>query len=103
MKILVNKDYGGFSVSKEVYDYLGIPWDGYGFLRDKHFGMENEENGELYRSHPKLIEAVECIGIEKSNGYLSKLEIIEIPDDVKDWKMKKYDGWETIHEKHRSW
>lgn len=102
MKILVNDDYGGFSVSKEVYDYLNIPWDGYGYLRNKDFGIENEEDYDLYRVDLKLIEAVENIGIKKSNGSLSSLKIVEIPDGT-DWQIDEYDGWETIHEKHRSW
>lgn len=35
MKIVLNKDYGGFSVSKAVYDYLGMEWDEYGFEFNK--------------------------------------------------------------------
>ena len=101
MKVLVNKDYGGFSVSKEVYDYLNIPWDGHGYLRNKDFGIESE-NDYFYRTDLKLIGAVENIGIKKANGYLSKLRIVEIPDGI-DWEIDDYDGWETIHEKHRSW
>ena len=32
MKIAVNRRYGGFGLSKAVYEELGIEWDGYGYL-----------------------------------------------------------------------
>lgn len=40
MKIAVNKCFGGFGVSKAVYDELGIVWDGYGYLDNESFGIE---------------------------------------------------------------
>lgn len=56
---------------------------------------------DIERDDPDLISIVEKLG-EKANDYCSKLEIIEIPDDV-EWEIDEYDGWESIHEKHRSW
>jgi hypothetical protein len=88
-KILINKCYGGFSVSKEVTDYLGISWDGYGFVN-------------LDRDDPDLIEAVEFVGLEKASGELADLSIVSIPDDV-EWTIEEYDGIEWIAESHRTW
>ena len=31
MKVVINKCFGGFGLSKEAYKFLNIPWDGYGF------------------------------------------------------------------------
>ena len=92
MKIVINCDYGGFSVSEAVYKELGIPWDGYGYLSENTFE----------RTDPKLIDAIEAVGIEESAGSCANLRIIEIPNDV-DWEIEDYDGCETVHEKHRKW
>lgn len=89
MKIVVNRRHGGYQLSKKAYDYLGIPWDEYGF----EFSDD--------RTNPKLIEVVETLG-KDANGGFANLEVVEVPDDV-DWEIHDYDGWETIHERHRVW
>lgn len=89
MKIVVNRCWGGFSLSEKAYEKLGIPWDDYGFLRN------------MKRNDPRLVAVVEELG-EAANGRFAKLSIVEIPDDV-DWEIDDYDGMETIREKHRSW
>ena len=38
----------------------------------------------------------------KVNTRYSELAVVEIPDDV-EWEINEYDGWESIHEKHRVW
>jgi len=90
MKIVINKCYGGFSLSKEVYEEMGLNYDGYGFAMD------------IERDDPKLVEAVEKVGLRNSSGSMADLEIVEIPDGV-EWELDDYDGIESIHEKHRSW
>lgn len=89
MKIVINSCFGGFGLSKEAYDFLGIPWDYYG------------HGSELERNDPKLIECVEKLG-EKANGRHAELKVVEIPDDVK-WYIHDYDGSEAVYEQHRSW
>ena len=101
MKIAVNKCFGGFGVSEAVYKELGLDWDGYGYLENEDFGIESNNYRE-YRSHPKLIEAIEKIGEEESSGSLADVRIVDIPDDV-EWEIDEYDGIETVHEVHRSW
>ncbi len=105
MKIAVNKcfNHGGFGLSEDVYKELGIEWDGYGYLSNAHFKMMgNDEHPFAYRTHPKLIAAIEKIGEEKSSGPHASIRIVEIPDDV-NWEIEEYDGMETIHEVHRKW
>jgi hypothetical protein len=92
MKLVVNKCYGGFGVSKAVYDELGLKWDGYGYLSRSAFQD---------RSNPQLVAAVEKLG-KQANGSCAELEVIEIPDGI-EWEISDYDGIETVHEKHRSW
>lgn len=53
------------------------------------------------RDDPILIQVVEELG-EKSWGRFAKLKVIEVPDGV-EYNIDEYDGWESIHEKHRTW
>jgi hypothetical protein len=63
---------------------------------DDFFMMSSVE-----RNDPDLIAALEtCAGNRDTN--VSKIEIVEIPDDVK-YTIEDYDGVESIHEVHRSW
>ena len=100
MKIVINRCFGGFSLSKAVFDELGFKWTGYGYLSNDDFGIEG--NSEEYRKHPKLIAAIEKIGEEESSGDLADIHIVNIPEGVK-WEIDEYDGRETIHEAHRRW
>jgi hypothetical protein len=101
MKIVINGCYGGFSVSEAVYKELGKEWEGYGFLCNKDFGIVSD-NYDAFRSNPKLIAAIEKVGVETAGGFCASLGIVEIPDGV-DWYISDYDGIETVHENHRSW
>ena len=89
MKVVINKCFGGFGLSKEAYKFLNIPWDGYGY--------EFTED----RSNPALVKCVEALGKDAS-GELSSLKVVEIPDDV-EWEINEYDGLESVVEKHRVW
>ena len=98
MKVIVNRCFGGFSVSKEVYDELGLEWDKYGSLSTyKDYGYGED----MLRADEDLVFAVEKLG-KKADGEYARLEIVEIPDDI-EWEIYEYDGAETIHEKHNSW
>ena len=89
MKIAINRCFGGFGLSKEAYDFIGIPWDGYGyeFIND--------------RTNPALIECIETLG-ENADGWFAELKVVDVPDDV-DWEINEYDGLEEVHEVHRIW
>ncbi len=53
------------------------------------------------RADPKLVQVVEELGRAAGDSY-SMLEVIEIPDGI-EWEILACDGYETVHEKHRSW
>lgn len=89
MKIVLNKCFGGFSLSQEGVEFLGLEWDGYGHCDD------------IDRCDPKLVECVETLG-GKANGSLARLVVIEIPDDL-NYTIENYDGIERVEEVHRSW
>lgn len=101
MKIAINKCFGGWAVSKAVYDALGFEWDGYGFLGNKDFGIESDDY-LAFRSDPRLIAAIEQVGIKQAAGELAELAIVDIPDGLA-YAIDEYDGIETVHEAHRSW
>lgn len=113
MKVIINRCYGGFSVSEKALKE---------FLRVKQIKIEKpihydsgrimgyrDELGtnwtlytlEDYRTDFDLIRIVEEMGTE-ANGDLASLKIVEIPNDV-EWEIEDYDGIEAIHEVHRVW
>ena len=101
MKIAVNSEYGGFSLSKEVglrlrekgltiainkgdkYPDGSIRTNNDNWIRlsNREFGIESD-NYDAWRADKRLIETIEEIGIEKSNGHIAKIRIVEIPDDI---------------------
>jgi len=86
MKVVINTCYGGFGLSAEAYEALGVNW----------------EDFDGSRSDPRLIEVVEALG-EKANGESAFLKIVKIPDDV-DWYVDDFNnGNEIIRERHRTW
>ena len=88
MKIVINKCYGGFSLSEAAYKELGLEWDGYGY------GHSDD------RTNPDLVAVVEKLG-GAANGKFGELQVVEIPDGV-DWRLEDYDGIEWIAE-GRTW
>jgi hypothetical protein len=92
MKIVLNKCFGGYGLSKLAYKELGLEWDGFGYAYD-----DAEE-----RTNKKLIKCIEKIGEKAASGELAYLRIIEIPDGI-EFEIDNYDGVETVIEKGHSW
>lgn len=89
MKVVINCDYGGFSMSTQALAMF-----------NKQTGSELKDY-QIPRDHPVLIDIVEQLG-DKASGRFSSLKILEIPDDV-DWIIQEYDGAEWVAENHRTW
>lgn len=89
-KIVINCDYGGFSISDKCLDKL----------RCLHNNPDLDE-WDLKRDDPELVRLVETMG-KDSYGRHAHLKIVEIPEDV-DWVLLDYDGREWVAEKHRTW
>ena len=87
MKIVINKCFGGFSLSDIAME------------RIKNFmAIEDEVDyrfGECSRTSKVLIETIETLG-EKANGSYANLYIVEIPDDATDFEIMEYDGSEYV-------
>lgn len=87
MKIVLNKCYGGFSLSEEQAIACGIDESE---LYDR--GDSKVFYGGIERTNKDLIKAVEQ-GLP--NAWASELVVVEIPDDAY-YKIEEYDGLEYI-------
>lgn len=89
MKLVINKCYGGFSLSEEQALAYGIDESE---LFDSGVGGNRVYYGDIDRDDPKLIEVVIQ---DLPNAWASKLVAVEIPDDAF-YKIEEYDGMEYI-------
>jgi hypothetical protein len=87
MKIVLNKCFGGFSLSEE--QALA-----YGFSEHELYQGLNEKvyYGDMDRTDPQLVSVVEQ-GLK--NSWASDLVVVEIPDECY-WSIEDYDGHETL-------
>lgn len=103
MKVVINKRFGGFSLSREAVEYMANkehPLAIKELEEAKKDGFYGYLHG-LERTDPLLIEAVEILG-DKANGECASLSVVEIPDDI-EYDIEDYDGYEHIAERHRTW
>ena len=84
MKIVLNKEYGGFSLSKKACVLLNCGT--YDYTDDV---LEK-------RADSKLIEVVEKLGDDANNKPFARLVIVEVPDDFTDYGFDSYDGVERF-------
>lgn len=78
MKIVINKCYGGYSLSEEALATLGIQCD-----------------EGVKRTDSRLVEIVEA-DPEAASGVFAKLAVVEIPDEATDYHVDEYDGFESV-------
>lgn len=110
MKIVINKCYGGFGLSKEAMklyaEKKGLEFRSHEEEQFSFSTVITESGNEIHsfdieRNDPTLVEVVEELG-EAADGMCADLRIIDIPDDV-DWEVEEYDGKEWVTEKRRTW
>ena len=111
MKVVVNRCFGGFSLSDEAIML-------YGKLSGRNIVVKTDEDipsfsyfvdlndSEWYdrnidRSDKYLVQVVEELG-NAANGRFAALAIVDIPDNI-EWHIEEYDGSEHIEENHRTW
>jgi len=82
MKVVINRCFGGFGLSKEAQERYKIDECDYRFEDEKP------------RHDPELVRAVEEMG-DKANGAYSALMIIEWPDKIP-YQIDEYDGSESL-------
>lgn len=80
MLIVLNKCWGGFSLSAQAAEVLGLD-SGY---------------SDISPTDPALIALIQEHGSEWVSGRFAHLCIVEIPDEATDWEKNEYDGMESI-------
>jgi len=90
-KIVINRCFGGFSLSEEAIKH-------YAQLKGLTAVLSYHD---LARDDPHLVATVEALG-EAANGRLAELQVVAIPDNIT-WYIHDYDGLEHIAENHRTW
>lgn len=124
MKVVINKCFGGFSISLEAARFMAERGNEQAIAEvaeydskladpnkqhdlEKKYGVKcfgyghTGNHGGYERNNIDLVSAVEALG-DKASGELAELRIVEIPDGV-EYEIDDYDGIESIHEQHRSW
>jgi len=105
MKIVINTDFGGFSLSKDAMIFLGRELEALVIIkRDKAYhdkrlsSIPYKETNSFYpnieRTDTKLVECVEKLG-KRASGSVASLTVVEIPDEMH-WEICEYDGSESI-------
>lgn len=102
MKIVVNRDHGGFSISERAAQWMKKRGHvGAAHLIEQAKGSRWYGYIECDRNDPLLVQVVEELG-SAASGELATLRVVNIPDDV-EWQIEEYDGAEWVAEKHRTW
>ena len=81
MTFILNKCYGGWSISDFAMEQLGL---------DSNYPDMDEVDEK------KLAELINRYGSDKCSGRNAYLKVVEIPDNATDWDIDEYDGIERI-------
>lgn len=111
MRIVINNDYGGFSLSKEAAERLselGHPMAIEELKQeqkqiDKTFGDYESFCVDIDRNDHFLLRVVDELGRRVASGTSCLIDVVEIPDGI-DWEVCSGEGGiEWVGEKHRRW
>ena len=132
MKLVINKCFGGFGVSKEaLYELIKrkakcvekIPIDEYSGRWREAFSKECSKFMDMWGnqygilSDKKYIYSINGTYLLRADkdlievvetmgvfadGFFAELKIVEVPDNI-DLEWDEHDGFETVHESYSSW
>ena len=91
-KVVINRRYGGFSLSNQAVNM---------YAAARGIDVSEVDKYDIARDDADLVYVVETLG-EGAAGRYSQLKIVEIPADV-EWEIAEYDGNEWVAEVHRTW
>jgi hypothetical protein len=102
MKLVINRDYGGFGLSRKALDmYAAEKGIDPGKWNDTFKFYDNISDHVIQRDDPVLVRIVQELGNEANGGY-AELKVVDIPDGVR-YTIEEYDGIEWVAEVHRTW
>ena len=82
MEIVINRCWGGYSLSEEACAMLGVT---------NHYAFDEKEE----RTNPRLVDCVRTLG-KRASGAAANLMIVELPSETTDWEIDEYDGAERV-------
>ena len=84
MKIIINKDFGGCVINSVAAKAAGL-------------GDTEIHNPDMeIRTSPALIDLIGQWGADAVGGRFSALEVIDLPDNLTDYEISEYDGFESV-------
>lgn len=83
MYVILNKCFGGFSLSEKACAQLNCSM------------YEYSEDLVGLRSDYNLVACVDRLG-DEADGPCASLKKVWMPDDATDWDIHEYDGYETL-------
>lgn len=86
---------GYAALTRNMGDTYIRDWENENACADE-FDIENDDSS---RTDPVLIGIIEKYGDANVHGCHAPT-VVEVPDGV-EWMIEEYDGFETLHEKHR--
>ena len=94
MKILLKRSYGPFSLRKEIFEKLSIPYHDIACSTYDEWLVPNKPISKTKTN--KLIEWVEYLGSEYvADPVQCKFEVVDIPKGTA-YRISEYDGYEYI-------
>jgi hypothetical protein len=99
MKVVINRCFGGFGLSRKVVDYMADRGHALALEEQKGEDYARKSSYESFlpyieRTDPLLVEAVEVLGKE-ANGGSAKLEVEDVSFRIQDFIIN-HDGIERI-------
>lgn len=105
IKVVKNSCYGGFSFSRKAIERmaeLGLP-EAIEELKSTSIPSGNiysfksdSVTEDKFRTDPIVVQVVLELEGTASGSY-AKLRVIELPDDVTEFHIRDYDGFETVY------
>jgi hypothetical protein len=102
VSVVINRCYGGFSLSRAVYDWLKeqkselvagpTAPDQIHVTCGKEYWSPDDTRFPSFRTHPDLVAAVRALG-DAANGFCSKLDIEDVALEI---EIVDYDGIERV-------
>ena len=86
MKIVLNKEFGGYMLTRAIEDKL-----------ESLYKIDKKQARFLPRTDERLVKVVEMCEKEQTAG---TVRVVEFPDDM-DWDIFDYDGKEFVYDKNR--
>lgn len=84
INILINRCFGGYSLSEEAAEATS------------HIADRYKLESFSYRTNPEILRIFDEMGSEAFSGHCSEIEKVSLPEETTDWMITEYDGCEEV-------